>query len=274
MSSSSNLADAETEWAVHLYRKTSSFGWQVLEARRNGQQQQATTATEPTASPAQLQRQSRKRRAVSLSLFASPRKEAIIVRGLRLRINIEPGSTVVTRRKNRITIESEQGTRSLMLLFPSITECQAFSDRLVQLNPLPCMLRAELSGSEAIGEEQGENAASAANQIDESAASRILQSHLRGVDHEEVVSYIARLIEMPDFRSYLEKLESLLENHPNGRLLVQDYEWQPQPQDPSDGSPRSDARSSMQQRERDPNFQFSQAQDSLITTPWPGMNYF
>ena len=258
----------EPEWPIQLYRQTKSFGWQILEARQGKQEEAKTTTNERPASWA------RKRRAIAFALKASPRKDAIIVRRLRLRISIEPNSTVVSRRRNRVSINSQQGTRSLMLLFRNATECRAFSERFQLLNPIPFVRPPELFNNNLNRDAAtNRNRNDASNQNDETTTGDTVQSARSNGDTADVLSYISSLLQTPDFLDYTINLQSIMEHQPEVRLMLEHITEQPV-EDLQDIFPIQSQQNTANRRLQQPPVRAlpGSQRGPSVSVPWPEMN--
>jgi hypothetical protein len=176
----------EKEWPVRLYRQLSSpngLSWQRMSAK---------TAT------------SGGKRAV---VKVAPRKDCIVLRRLQIRVRLvhhccdtnkkdnvadePPLRMQVTRRRNRILISSNQRLRILLLQFKTETDCLAFADQLVALNPPPTVPQRLEAFSQNYQQQQ------------------------------DVFSYVFRLLHDPEFAGFCRRLESSLGSTPDGMRALQ-----------------------------------------------------
>jgi hypothetical protein len=103
--------------------------------------------------------------------------------------NNKPTLLFVRRRRDTIAIVGEGRMRKVVLKFRNETECKEFSDIFVKLNPPPLM-----------DETQDPN-----SRQDESG---------------EALTYVARLLNEPDFLSYVNDLETFLLSSEDGTEMV------------------------------------------------------
>lgn len=95
----------------------------------------------------------------------------------------------IRRRRDAVAIATKGRMRNLFLKFQSETECKEFTDSFVKLNPPPAMMNPqEMSGRD-----------------DESG---------------EAVNYVKRLLNEPDFISYVDHLEDYLLSSEDGRQML------------------------------------------------------
>jgi hypothetical protein len=129
---------------------------------------------------------------------ATPRLSCIVLRRLQIRVRLTTTAAseqpsllrmMVTRRKDRILIASNQRLRVLMLKFKSIQECLAFSDQLAALNPAPAI---------------------------------VVPAQQAAVEpNNQVAFYISRLLHDPEFASFCRRLESSLVASQDGLKALQ-----------------------------------------------------
>jgi hypothetical protein len=170
---STTAATPEKEWPVRVYRQVTqadgSMSWERMIAKNAANR--------------------------TVLVKATPRLSCIVLRRLQIRVRLSAASEpslrmMVTRRKDRILIASNQRLRVLMLKFRSIQECLAFSDQLVALNPAAVV----------VCPAQQQPAVEPNNQV---------------------AFYISRLLHDPEFASFCRRLESSLVASQDGLKALQ-----------------------------------------------------
>lgn len=257
----------DPEWPVQIFRKSDTYGWQQLEARcslvkkasskkttagsKSSAASRGKTSKKATASAVQNATTTKR-----VKLSASPRAGSIVVRILRLRISIHPDTTVMTRRRNTILIESSQGARVFLLRFADVPSCLAFSDHFVRLNPMKMMMRQQqqklqqpnnkklppptaarsnvsprssIDATQSTPKIQNKSKKKTATTAQKKQVAQSSMPAPRGVgvssssrERQQVMSYIYRLLQSPDFLEYTNRLEATLKSAPEGMQMIHD----------------------------------------------------
>ena len=134
---------------------------------------------------------------------ASARKDCIVVRRLRLRVSVistksedqQQNRSVVVRRRDSILVSSSKSVRALVFKFATENDCKEFSDRFIAQNP-HALLKNNVSD-------------------DGWAHVQDKQSQAR-----DILSYIARLLQDPDFSHYIDGLENCLSSSEDGIKML------------------------------------------------------
>ena len=142
-------------WPVVVFRFSESQGWElyqeavpILEEVVNQQ-----TKTVPQVTPNRgsslhqsMEHPTRHHPKETIPMMAAPRVGSIEVKKLRLRVHLfTPPSqkghdnwdnvhTTIVRRRDMVLLSPRTGLGAVVLKFKSITECEAFTDRLLELN--------------------------------------------------------------------------------------------------------------------------------------------
>lgn len=134
----------------------------------------------------------------------SPRTGCIVVKKLRLKLNLVPekGSKrrgTLTRRGNKlfVSLQNPPRRKSFIFQFESVKACVSFSDSFVALNPAT-------------------KPSTQSNGVAERMATQELSEQRR-----DVMSYVARLVHDQDFLSYVNKLEAALKSSPDGEQILE-----------------------------------------------------
>jgi len=177
MSTAVSLDTQETEWPVSIFRKT-TIGWErMMPKNKIGQ--------------------------IAI-VKASPRKDCIVVRRLRLRVSVASANdkderksrSVVVRRRSSILVSSNKSVRALVFKFATEKDCMEFSDRFIAHNP-HALLKTDTLDDDWVHVQDKESQA------------------------RDVLSYIARLLHDPDFANYIESLEKCLSSSEDGTRMLE-----------------------------------------------------
>uniref|UniRef100_A0A8J9WZ67 Uncharacterized protein n=1 Tax=Phaeodactylum tricornutum TaxID=2850 RepID=A0A8J9WZ67_PHATR len=184
MSSTSSFR-RDHEWPVVVYRKL-SVGWEKLIRKK------AQHSTSPS-------------RAHSAVVKLSPRTGCLVVRQLRLRINLAPSQEdkqnknrgLIVRRRNTLLVRPNRRTTTVVFRFESDTECLAFSDMFVELNP---QVKVHSSKSQHHGTTGDDSTTCQA---------------------QDALSFLARLLYDDDFLEYVDHLESCMKSSEDGAKILE-----------------------------------------------------
>ena len=267
MSWPTHRSKEQDKWNVDVYRFTTNKGWEFYqdsvglcssERKTNGEVNKTDTSKEIDT--------------CIEPITAAPRRGSIDIKRLRLRIHLfhspqkqtganktnagtskdigsnnttqdacpssrkpdERAQTTVVRRRDRILLSTRKGFGAVLLKFRSVTECVAFSDRLVELNhdftlsspaqndtpssaqrPTKRIRRNEnedntKNGNEHLSVQQSpRHTIQTSNNVQGSAENTSVASK------SNMLSYIVRLLHDDDFLDFIDSVETSLSSSPD-----------------------------------------------------------
>lgn len=205
----------EKEWPVRVYRLTAENGWQKLQPRNSLGRKVAISAT-PRHNCIVLHRIQVRLRFADISMTNNNSNNNIGTTGeAATNAAADNSYGLVTRRRDRILISSQQRLKSLVLQFKDLQTCLEFSDFLVDLNP--SLERSLLSGEKMYDVDTIRTMKMRHRSRDShSGAGSHTASH---IENQNAISYVGRLLQDDDFANMCDNLEACIAASEDGAQL-------------------------------------------------------